>query len=1392
MYRGINTIIMAAAALLLTVSCADEQAPRNTVQHGVLAKQDLLGKNGKAVWYYLQTVVDAPYATGFTFAGEQSLMDKVRWDIQEKVLYARRAYEWVKGTDGASSTPEQGTDPKKVVGAPVAAFAIEKHFDIIRDYNSATGEEINRIVENDTDRRWYERKFMRVDWSKNLLSNFEFLVHYDDDAVSPLRQEAVPYYVSDPDDPDAMRVRRPEATSADKRPTASYLEVTTKLMATPEMATLYYDDGNYKLPACYLAEDFGPEYATSDCSAQELKLRHSFMRADDRDYDPLVYDDRWMERFGYFSSERRTYDRQYSETETGRVRLANRFNIWNKSLGQTACAIKDHYKAGADARKAWTAARVAADAACAKAEGDGARCAIMAGKCTLAPAKRGGVKKIVYYLNAGFPSSLLDTAKKSVAAWNDVFQTTAVRVLHPGDDQKSASKLAERKKSLGAVFELKENGCNEKAVNDRVATDGALAARVKKATGQDGPAFKLTGKDLIRACSALEQATAHGPAKDRFTWQRIGDLRYSMLYWVGNPTRAGLLGYGPSSVDPETGEIVQASAFLYGGPHDLYTARSADIVGLLNCTDEACVKKFAKGVPIGDWVALVKSGVGASKARTYTQAEVDKMGKRMKTSWLKAATRKLPALDWSTLESLRKSLRKRSKVLASSKALGLNGATTAARLKAIKGSALEAGARAQLMGGLGVGQGAKASPGGLDAKLSLYHWGGPGMLRERRKARLHLSKRRVELASFYDNLILGLAKRYKAQGKTRDQIFTDLRARLFKAVAEHEVGHTLGLRHNFAGSYDAMNYHPSYWKLRALGSGGKALPRYKQAMSSKELEGDPNDAAANEGLGSYQYSSVMDYGARFNGDVHGLGYYDRAAIKFGYGQIVEVFDQVSSTGADKYMLANAQTSIRWGEPMLYTVSCDGKRYRGLHYTEYPRLVGGKANLGRANRVDVPMSKMTTTKLSKVVAGCAIYKWGALWDSDVPTDDKGRLEVPFRFCSDEYESASPECAAYDAGADPYEQLTTIIDGYNAYYLFNNLKLDRTGFSLWGYMDTLMWRYFEPLRSSMQFYTLTRGDFTGDPRNASYLGDKELKTFFTADDGYGPWTTAVDRSLDFFFDILATPEVGEYWQNNKGEYTQTAFYDAKTGAELAPDLTLSAPSGKYMASEWDFDSGYFWYDKMSNVGVYHDKYLALWMLTDPETYLLGRDTSSDLRQYSIGYHRLYPKIIERYLRGVFTEDWWLTGHWAANKKLITRDFSSAALPPKDAYPVDPQIGYTVQYFSALLGLALIPQSFDTSFIDSCRIWVKGADGEITPTSDEICFSDPFGKKQYCAVSFLNTLGYESGIGASMVRRANALKKNHNTKQTEKSKLTLLQYIDSLDLMRSISHTFSYTPF
>ena len=56
-------------------------------------------------------------------------------------------------------------------GNPVFAYKITSHFDRQRDYNPATGEQTNVLLENTTDRPWYQREYMRVDWRSNVAQN---------------------------------------------------------------------------------------------------------------------------------------------------------------------------------------------------------------------------------------------------------------------------------------------------------------------------------------------------------------------------------------------------------------------------------------------------------------------------------------------------------------------------------------------------------------------------------------------------------------------------------------------------------------------------------------------------------------------------------------------------------------------------------------------------------------------------------------------------------------------------------------------------------------------------------------------------------------------------------------------------------------------------------------------------------------------------------------------------------------------------------------------------------------------------------------------------------------------------------------------------------------------
>src|SRR5262245_45806830 len=135
-------------ALILFVvlgGCAEEREPINRVQADALAKSFFVGKIGDPSddheVYMRVTVVDVDsggVGDGlFTNSAAQPTM-RIRWEITEELLIARLTYERVESTDGKGlrRTPD---------GQAVAAYKIASHFDVKRDYNESTGEELNII-----------------------------------------------------------------------------------------------------------------------------------------------------------------------------------------------------------------------------------------------------------------------------------------------------------------------------------------------------------------------------------------------------------------------------------------------------------------------------------------------------------------------------------------------------------------------------------------------------------------------------------------------------------------------------------------------------------------------------------------------------------------------------------------------------------------------------------------------------------------------------------------------------------------------------------------------------------------------------------------------------------------------------------------------------------------------------------------------------------------------------------------------------------------------------------------------------------------------------------------------------------------------------------------------
>ena len=62
----------------------------------------------------------------------------------------------------------------------------------------------------------------------------------------------------------------------------------------------------------------------------------------------------------------------------------------------------------------------------------------------------------------------------------------------------------------------------------------------------------------------------------------MGDIRWSFFNFINAPNQTGPLGYGPSSPDPITGELINGTSNAYGAAIDYYAQYLLDIINIVN------------------------------------------------------------------------------------------------------------------------------------------------------------------------------------------------------------------------------------------------------------------------------------------------------------------------------------------------------------------------------------------------------------------------------------------------------------------------------------------------------------------------------------------------------------------------------------------------------------------------------------------------------------------------------------------------------------------------------------------------------------------------------------------------------------------------------------------
>ncbi|GIU35545.1 hypothetical protein TUM3794_03400 [Shewanella colwelliana] len=312
---------------------------------------------------------------------------------------------------------------------------------------------------------------------------------------------------------------------------------------------------------------------------------------------------------------------------------------------------------------------------------------------------------------------------------------------------------------------------------------------------------------------------------------RHGDLRYSNITLFDEPLDNGLAGYGPSAANPFTGEIVsgrvdQYSANLEQGSTRYYRRVQLDYNrGML----DAHSVKALTGVDYTPSEEAVNraNAVAANKLIAAQNGDSDDAMANQPRNQALAQT-VIPDLSTTDVDNapFEELVAQQSKteafwaehnLMSVDKAFGLTGGALRELPRGIKGYE-------------------------IDWKDSNF---------------------------WVDGVVGGKLKDIESMPTGfQTNLVTKLAAQAFAGTLTHELGHTLGLRHNFAGSRDQANFFNE-----------QEITKFSEALTEA---GYPNLSVKAD------FSSQMDYNAdRF---ATTFQKYDLAALRFGYGRQVETQD----------------------------------------------------------------------------------------------------------------------------------------------------------------------------------------------------------------------------------------------------------------------------------------------------------------------------------------------------------------------------------------------------------------------------------------------------------------------------------------------------------------------
>jgi len=1342
------------------------------------------------------------------------------------------------GTLPADRTHEEAVcvSPTRYVyrGAPLAAYPIGSHFDIAYEYNATTGEPTNVLVENDKDRYWYERDYIRVDWSDNQLVNYQYSLTstlqatFDDMEISS--EIVAKIYPGDSGSEEiAFRLFRDEAGNSD------YMDFVSRHVL--EAANTYYEYWGQNIPICV----FYPWYlgGVFDCTSEEMETRTAFLRVDpDDDYLPLEYDDHKMDKFGFFRQERLSYDTHYDVTYSGVIRHTQRFDLWDSH-----------------------------------------------------PVKENGAPDyaqmnpvpVVFYLSEDFPRDLVPAANTLAAQWAEPLNE--VVAARKGEDQvppegmfvlcENNNGAAQQALGAGQPVALFNHGlCKDMDYVKRMGdlrysylyvvvppmSNGLLGYGPSAAdplTGKvvSASAYIYDGNMRLSANKAADVVELMTGFIDYQTMVNGLDLSLDAypvkLSVSGNPPPAGeeearehVRGMVSDSVAQRLAQFgVQKSDFDWARMRMNMMKKDPEL-------DKAMIfdafRALHRDLSLADNAPLTDQGYERMALRNWASTGGMEKSKR---SWMKYAENNMYLVEFAdpALIALAKEWGRRfdqglCQAVEDAMGEGIELEFNMDDFSVIKGQCpehMEGHVRQQDEApNLYIGQAmwqeydpARAAPGDTCIFVDQgdyepgYYWVNTcsaKKLAQQVSRKLQFTELHDEQNQYWkpsawwadtkDPKVAKTQEFMRNKGaELRAEMLEFIYQELFLSVAIHEVGHTLGLRHNFEGSTDALNYPKKFWeyKVALSGDGKKYMPVDLWARETKLQE--------EQGIRSYQYSSIMDYGGKFNDQWHGVGLYDKAAIKFGYGGLLEVFKNAPDLAEYEAYLADPETEGDPTSPPPVRLDPDTLEtlFKRVHYTQLPNVFGSPAAM--YERENLPMEELVgnpcQTDADCGAGGCkgcteCRKQLGGHYCS--PPDI---VEVPFRFSGDEYVWATPYCDVRDQGADPYEIARNTVDDYWWYWPIWGHWRGSQMFSSDVYSNKVK-RAFQRLRRQFQWWGLNYARFNHDDWWEKRFGipwEEDLN-------GGLAGAMAANEAFNLLMNMFAIPP------STGSQYYVNLFGYNKNADRYELDDEFSEGSKKRFVLEEDYGKfaarpmypGYHFYNDdyfMVSGGAIYDRLYALVTLTDPSTTFINIDPYPDNRKQMLSFFSVFPDRMIGLLGGLTTAR--VEGFAACvvedndgnPLKLRLRDIRNMNDPDfcedgKYLYPEPVDYAFETTWYrlpilAAFYGMAFMLDDFDRRFLDTTRVFLKGhQDGfEVPEDAETVEFSDPMSGKTYIAYK----QGYDNTFDTAwfLVNRAKETFESFSSEQAMFADYSpqgdgkMRKIVQLLELLRGMHRVFDMSP-